>query len=385
MSINSLAGLPPAPSGTGQRACGGGRSRKGGFTEAELAAADWSRRQKRKTKNRKASVSPSSRSAVDAVRHDSRGRKRRTRKVKPRRHAHASSCCTSTDSSSTSSSSTSSSRSVSCRLESRGDTLGRRFDVKKGVMRSRCHSLERTNLGTILPRDGDYNVCTGGTTRTTRHDSISKVKKYRRHRNGDIRGAGKVEDPRLCGGVLSKGYRRSSSTSVHSSVNGDEDHAAPKDPSNPLQAAYDVQAYIAERKGESRRKRSRHARGNRNDEKDDDEHKDRQHPRNDRRYSEERDAGWTHDRYLNRSPSPNRDRTDGSMWDTRLGSWRARAGGVFLPPKEVVDEIEERSNVARYKDANFFIRPDKVHRQRNTSQEPIVVKGRDSPVYELSD
>ncbi|CDI80086.1 hypothetical protein, conserved [Eimeria acervulina] len=33
-----------------------------------------------------------------------------------------------------------------------------------------------------------------------------------------------------------------------------------------------------------------------------------------------------------RSPSPQRRRAKGEMWDTRLGQWKSRAGGVYIPP-----------------------------------------------------
>merc|ERR1712224_443585 len=63
--------------------------------------------------------------------------------------------------------------------------------------------------------------------------------------------------------------------------------ALPRDPMNPLDKAHDLREYK-----ESRYKRFPNA-------------------------AEEPD--WDHLPYLRRSPSPNRDRTDGPMWPTRRG------------------------------------------------------------------
>lgn len=46
--------------------------------------------------------------------------------------------------------------------------------------------------------------------------------------------------------------------------------------------------------------------------------------------------------YLRRSPSPCRVRTKGTMWPTRLGAWKSRAGGAYLPPTDSAHPIGKR-------------------------------------------
>mmetsp|Transcript_11932 Transcript_11932/g.26509 ORF Transcript_11932/g.26509 Transcript_11932/m.26509 type:complete len:273 (-) Transcript_11932:7-825(-) len=54
---------------------------------------------------------------------------------------------------------------------------------------------------------------------------------------------------------------------------------------------------------------------------------------------------WDHVPFVMRSPSPDRTRTDGTFADTKRGAWRSKAGGVFLPP---VDEPETLENSGRF-------------------------------------
>ncbi|CAE7646321.1 unnamed protein product [Symbiodinium pilosum] len=68
---------------------------------------------------------------------------------------------------------------------------------------------------------------------------------------------------------------------------------------------------------------------------------------------------WDHLAYLRRSPSPCRLRTNGTMWPTRKGAWRSRAGGVYLPPE--MAETERRGSAslspARWMYPEEFNRP----------------------------
>mmetsp|Transcript_57561 Transcript_57561/g.105893 ORF Transcript_57561/g.105893 Transcript_57561/m.105893 type:complete len:427 (+) Transcript_57561:24-1304(+) len=80
---------------------------------------------------------------------------------------------------------------------------------------------------------------------------------------------------------------------------------APRDPRNPLDKAYDVRAYqVLSQDGRL----------------------DLRHPIN--------EPTWNHLGYLRRSPSPCRLRTRGPMFPTRRGAWKSRAGGVYLPPTD---------------------------------------------------
>ncbi|CEM11213.1 unnamed protein product [Vitrella brassicaformis CCMP3155] len=122
----------------------------------------------------------------------------------------------------------------------------------------------------------------------------------------------------------------------------------PRDPVNPLDAAYDRKAY-------RRLKRERKRRGSRS-------------PSGGRR-----DPYWEHDRYVERSESPERERTEGPMWDTRKGSWVSKAGGVYIPPADGREgEGGDDQEPARY------IR--RAHRPRGRSRSPSP-RQRDSPVY----
>jgi len=56
---------------------------------------------------------------------------------------------------------------------------------------------------------------------------------------------------------------------------------------------------------------------------------------------------WDHLPYLRRSPSPCRIRTRGTMWPTRLGAWKSRAGGAYLPPTDDAPERMRRREESR--------------------------------------
>lgn len=104
---------------------------------------------------------------------------------------------------------------------------------------------------------------------------------------------------------------------------------------------------------------------------------------------------WTHDAFEMRSESPNRERTHGVMWDTRRGAWRSRAGGVYLPPSPTPsEELENPSNTNR---SNEPSGPSRYKYPRNTqsrryhfndplrerSRSPSYIpRERGSPVYE---
>eukprot|EP00923_Selenidium_pygospionis_P044754 GHVN01077307.1.p1 GENE.GHVN01077307.1~~GHVN01077307.1.p1 ORF type:complete len:518 (+),score=109.06 GHVN01077307.1:58-1611(+) len=143
------------------------------------------------------------------------------------------------------------------------------------------------------------------------------------------------------------------SSRVHRGVN------APRDPVNPLDAAYDTYAYRMMKK---KRWASPPSKG-------------------------EREPEWRHDRYLNRSESPNRERTEGPMWDTRKDAWISRAGGAYIPPRPRdgrEDERDEReedwhrsASPARYR------YPEQFHRIRSDRARSPSDRSRDSPRYEL--
>jgi len=95
--------------------------------------------------------------------------------------------------------------------------------------------------------------------------------------------------------------------------------SAPHDPLNPLNAAYDMRAYEMLRKLRL-----------------DEEHQMSQVAAD--------EPEWDHLGYLRRSPSPCRLRTNGTMWPTRKGAWRSRAGGVYLPPE--AGEVERRGSAS---------------------------------------
>lgn len=57
---------------------------------------------------------------------------------------------------------------------------------------------------------------------------------------------------------------------------------------------------------------------------------------------------WDHLPFLRRSPSPCRVRTSGNMYPTRLGAWKSRAGGAYLPPTDDTPAAEELEELARY-------------------------------------
>eukprot|EP01053_Blabericola_migrator_P001273 Blabericola_migrator_1__1272@NODE_132_length_13257_cov_135_196133_g116_i0_p6_GENE_NODE_132_length_13257_cov_135_196133_g116_i0NODE_132_length_13257_cov_135_196133_g116_i0_p6_ORF_typecomplete_len217_score36_76_NODE_132_length_13257_cov_135_196133_g116_i09171567 len=86
-----------------------------------------------------------------------------------------------------------------------------------------------------------------------------------------------------------------------------EDDDVPPDPKNPLFAAYERPRYTERPRGRQRR------------------------------HSRDEDF-WTHDRFRERSLSPERPSQDTPLYDTRVGSWRARAGGVYLPPEPASDD-----------------------------------------------
>eukprot|EP00920_Eleutheroschizon_duboscqi_P008119 GHVT01018877.1.p1 GENE.GHVT01018877.1~~GHVT01018877.1.p1 ORF type:complete len:546 (+),score=69.06 GHVT01018877.1:311-1948(+) len=123
-----------------------------------------------------------------------------------------------------------------------------------------------------------------------------------------------------------------------------------KEPYNPLQEAYDPKGYkqLKQMAGSSARKEP----------------------------SGKREPKWFHDRYLNRSESPDRERTEGAMWNTRAGSWKSRAGGVYIAPL-VLDADEELNGAAKYRNPETT---DVIRARRTVAQ---VEDGRSSPVYDI--
>lgn len=88
---------------------------------------------------------------------------------------------------------------------------------------------------------------------------------------------------------------------------------APRDPENPLKKAHDLEEFnkLQQRRFDTGR-------------------------------PEIEEQQWDHLPYLRRSPSPCRLRTAGTMWPTRLGTWKSRAGGAYLPPTDQVPEAGKR-------------------------------------------
>lgn len=99
----------------------------------------------------------------------------------------------------------------------------------------------------------------------------------------------------------------------------------PRDPQNPLEEAYNLKAYelLLQEQHARLKARRRHRHG----------------------------PKWDHEPYLNRSPSPCRLRTDGAFYPTRKGTWRSRAGGIYLPPlasQKDGENISPSPSPARY-------------------------------------
>eukprot|EP01068_Selenidium_serpulae_P008209 Selendium_serpulae@DN4920_c0_g1_i2.p1 len=136
----------------------------------------------------------------------------------------------------------------------------------------------------------------------------------------------------------------------------------PRDPVNPLDAAYDRRAYFENR------------------------HRKKKNP------DRQREPQWQHDRFLTRSESPNRERTEGPMWDTRKEAWISRAGGQYIearrrPRRDHSSDDDEgaRAEPARYRYPDQFRRagPDPTTRQRVASRSRSPMCSRRSPSYTL--
>ncbi|CDJ30494.1 uncharacterized protein EMH_0006570 [Eimeria mitis] len=86
------------------------------------------------------------------------------------------------------------------------------------------------------------------------------------------------------------------------------------------------------------------------------------------------------------SPPPQRRRAQGEMWDTRLGQWKSRAGGVYIPPTpEELQAAEGLHRAAREhhrqeRSTSAISRGLSPQRQRSPSL--LVRRERGSPVYE---
>ncbi len=107
------------------------------------------------------------------------------------------------------------------------------------------------------------------------------------------------------------------------------------------------------------------------------------HRRHRRRRSFDEGGYWDHDKFLDRSPSPRRDRTAGPMANTRKGAWKSRAGGVFLPPDPVNEDDTdvEAEEPAKYVfPEDFRKRSPSRRRSRSRSLTPA---SRGSPRYDL--
>ena len=185
---------------------------------------------------------------------------------------------------------------------------------------------------------------------------------------------------------LKRKSRNPSPSSASSSL------SVPRDPRNPLHAAYSLPLSQRYMKGRQRsldefsfKRRNLHcARKMRCDLIKECYTQCDSPPPNSLKHSER----WNHDIFENRSESPVRERTKGAMWDTRQGAWRSRAGGVYLPPSPVSPNEENgggkpRERPARYKHRNNINHTARYFTAGRRSRSPLFVpRERGSPVYE---
>ncbi|KAL8271632.1 hypothetical protein Esti_004437 [Eimeria stiedai] len=144
---------------------------------------------------------------------------------------------------------------------------------------------------------------------TRRSRNSGRLGKGRGRRSESSRRESSVERGR--GSRSHRNQRDSERNSASTSRQPTLGESPPRQRANPLFAAHDIRAYARETARPRPRSRS---------------------PRS-----------WTHDRFVVRSPSPRRRRPDGPMWDTRLGQWKSRAGGVYIPPTpEEVQALREQ-------------------------------------------
>ncbi|RQX75441.1 hypothetical protein TGCAST_272190 [Toxoplasma gondii CAST] len=138
----------------------------------------------------------------------------------------------------------------------------------------------------------------------------------------------------------------------------------PPAPRNPLFAAYDRESY------QKLKRRRREA---------SDTRRGRRHHAGKEAHREQ----WRHDRFHERSPSPQRVRPP-TVWNTRKGQWRSLAGGVYVPPSmEEVEELKEELSRYRPSPRGYDRSPSKPERRRRTSDDSSLSPvRRGSPVYE---
>lgn len=205
--------------------------------------------------------------------------------------------------------------------------------------------------------------------------------------------------------------RSSSSSSARACSETALPEQPPKDPRNPLLSAHELDAYEANKREAAKRQES--PRRNRSSSLKRRSHRSRSHQREHskrhmnqssrrRKNGDSRSSAsdrnrrgrrsrslrrrsrrpsrsltgaqaptWDHKPFLERSPSPCRERTEGAMYNTRKDAWRSRAGGVYIPPQRAKSESSAREPQARY------LHPEEFARYRLGRRSP-------SPVYELN-
>lgn len=191
-------------------------------------------------------------------------------------------------------------------------------------------------------------------------------------------------------------HTKKKKNSRHSSVASSQTHSStsstiPKDPHNPLHEAHAVQSYYSKHRRRMISAKQHPRRRSRNS------NRDRRCPSDS---SVEEDIScltkrrkierWEHDVFENRSESPIRERTEGAMWDTRRGSWRSRAGGVYLPESPVENSEANESVTTGHQKPSRYKYP--LRHQTNSSSfsrgikkhfSPLrIPQSRGSPVYE---
>lgn len=105
-----------------------------------------------------------------------------------------------------------------------------------------------------------------------------------------------------------------------------DDSEVPRVPPNPLNAAYHEQSYRL-----SQRQRRSGCTG------------DREQSMISGQAVEEKEEIWDHDKFRERSLSPERP-APSDTWDSRKGNWKARAGGVYIPPERDPDDADRSTN-----------------------------------------
>lgn len=137
--------------------------------------------------------------------------------------------------------------------------------------------------------------------------------------------------------------------------------AAPRDPVNPLDQAYNLKAYkellLQKQRDPSTSSTSSSSCSS--------SAKKKKKKKKNKKSKEK----WDHEPFLERSLSPCRERTDGAMWNTRKGAWRSRAGGVYLPPPPKDPKADGFRSPTRSPTPARYLHPEQFKRNREPSRE----------------